>query len=61
MDDSLETVLECVDLDAMVEFFTTELGCRLELITPADDPREYVVASDGSRIRLVRSSRDVPG
>lgn len=61
MDASLETVLECVDLDAMVEFFTAELGCRLELITPADDPRECVVASGAVRIRLVRSSRDVPG
>ena len=61
MDASLETVLECVDLDAMVEFFTAELGCRLELIAPADDPRECVVASGAVRIRLVRSSRDVPG
>ena len=56
----LETVIECLDVDAMVEFFTSELGCRLELVTPADDPREFVVATDGARLRLVRSSRDVP-
>ena len=61
VDGSLETVLECTDVTAMVEFFTAELGCRLELVTPADDPHEYVVSFGAVRIRLVRSSRDVPG
>ena len=61
MDSSLETVLECIDVTAMAEFFTAELGCRLELVTPADDPRECVISHGAVRIRLVRSSRDVPG
>lgn len=61
MNGSLETVLECADVAAMVEFFTVELGCRLELVTPADDPRECVVSHGAVRIHLVRSSRDVPG
>ena len=57
----METVIECVALDAMLDFFTGELGGRLELVTPADAPREYVVSIGDARVRLLRSSRDVPG
>ncbi len=60
MANSLESVLECSDLDAMVAFFVDQLRCRVELITPADDPAEYVVAGHGARLRLVRGA-DVAG
>ncbi len=56
----LETIIECTDLDAMVAFCTDALGCRLELITPADDPTQYVVSGHGARLRLVRSDTDRP-
>ena len=56
----METVVECVDIEAMLVFCTEELGCRVELITPADDPAEYVVAGHGARLRLVRSETDRP-
>jgi mannose-6-phosphate isomerase-like protein (cupin superfamily) len=56
----METIIECTDLDGMVAFCTDVLGCRLELITPADDPTEYVVAGHGARLRLVRSDTDHP-
>jgi len=58
----LEIVVECTDLDAMVEFCTSTaaLGCRIELITPADDPAEYVVSRHGVRLRLIRSDVDRP-
>jgi uncharacterized protein YjlB len=58
--DQMETVVECIDIDAMVAFCTDELECRIELITPADDPAEYVVAGHGARLRLVRSDIDRP-
>jgi len=53
----MDIVLRCIDVDGMLAFFTTELGCRLELVTPADEPREFVVtAPDGSSLRLVRDT-----
>lgn len=58
--DQMETVIECADLDAMVGFCTDVLGCRIELITPADNPAQYVVAGHGARLRLVRSDTDSP-
>ena len=58
--DQMETVIECADLDAMVGFCTDVLGCRIELITPADNPAQYVVAGHGARLRLGRSDTDSP-
>jgi len=51
---SLETVLGCRDLDAMVEFLAHHLDGRVVSISPADDPREIVVEVAGARVRLVR-------
>ncbi len=56
----LETVVEARDLDALLRFFCDELGCRIELVTPADDPSDYVVVGHGARFRLRRSAADVP-
>lgn len=57
----LETIVECVDLDAMLQFFTDDVGCRLESVTPADAPRDYVVGLGDTRLRLRRSEHDVAG
>lgn len=53
---SLETVLGCDDLDAMVGFLHDHLGARVISISPADDPREIVVEAAGTRLRLVRGA-----
>ncbi len=53
-----ETVLDCRDLDANLAFFRDDLGFRIDLVTPADDPQEYVVSRDGLRIRLRRAGAD---
>jgi len=57
----IETVLACRDLDAMAEFLVEVLGARVELITPADDPREIVLGAAGTTIRLRRAVDDGGG
>ena len=52
-------VLEAVDLDAMVEFLADELGLRIEMVSPADSPREIAMSGLGGRIVVRRSDRDV--
>ena len=56
----METVIECTDIDDMVAFFTGDLGFRIELITPADDPAECVIHGHGARLRMIRSETDRP-
>jgi mannose-6-phosphate isomerase-like protein (cupin superfamily) len=56
----IETVVECTDLDAMVEWFTTEVGLRIETISPADDPGVYVLTGSGIAVRVVRADHDRP-
>ncbi len=58
---SAEVVLPCDDLQATAEFFTGELGFRLECIMPADDPRVAIVSRDGMRVCLDRTSKSPPG
>lgn len=41
-------------LDATTAFFTDALGFRIELISPADDPRTVVLSGHGTRLRLER-------
>ena len=49
-----DVVLGCDDLDEAIELFTSGLGLRLDMITPADDPRLAVLSGHGRRIRLER-------
>ncbi len=44
--------IPCTDLDEALEFFTTRLGFRLEMISPADEPSVAVVSGHGVTIRL---------
>lgn len=53
------TVIHCVDLDAEVEFFTHQLGFRVHLVTPADDPRRIVLGRDGGCVELRRAVEPV--
>ncbi len=57
----LDTVLECIDLDATVSFLTAELGLRIDTISPADNPATITLSGHGASIRVVRSTRDVAG
>lgn len=47
-----QIVLRCPDLVEAMEFFTSRLGFRLEMIVPADAPRAAVVSGQGVRLRL---------
>jgi len=53
-------VVACTDLDGEVDFFTREAGFRVQLVTPADDPRRVVIQRDGATLELRRSGNDVP-
>ena len=56
----IESLLECTDLDAMVEFLVGEVGLRIDTISPADDPAEIALSGPGIAVRVRRSARDVP-
>ena len=56
-----EIILPGTDLDATLAFFVDRLGFRLDVIVPADDPREAVISGHGVRIRLVRGDHGAPG
>lgn len=57
----LTTIIECVDLDAELAFFRDRVGCRVHLVSPADDPRRVVLtAPGGGALELVRSDVERP-
>jgi uncharacterized protein YjlB len=56
----IESVIECIDLDAMVEFLVSNVGLRIDTISPADDPAEIALSGPGLAVRVRRSARDVP-
>lgn len=47
-----EIAIACTDLDAAIEFYTGELGFRLDMIMPADAPCHAVVSGHGIAVRL---------
>lgn len=53
-----QVVLPCADLAATLAWFTDQLGFRVEVISPADDPSVVVIAGLGVRLRLERSDAD---
>lgn len=64
----LAAVIECADLDAEVAFFVEEMGLRVHLVTPADDPSVAVLevpgagsSGNGGRLELRRSEASRPG
>lgn len=50
-----EIKIPCADLEEALDFFTTRLGFRLEMIFPADEPAVAVISGHGATIRLERS------
>lgn len=58
----LATVIECLDFDAEVAFFIDEVGLRVHLVSPADDPAVMVLdAPDGGRVEIRRGEANRPG
>jgi quercetin dioxygenase-like cupin family protein len=51
----VETLLQCVDLDATVTFFVEHIGFRLDSVFPADDPGAALLSGHGTHLRIVRS------
>lgn len=56
---SAAVVVGCVDLAANLEFFE-ELGFRVELVKPADNPSTVVISGYGVRLRLSKSADQLP-
>ena len=50
--DSAEVVVPCIELDPTLAFFTSELGFRIEMITPADNPNTAIISGYGLRLCL---------
>lgn len=55
-----ELVLLCKDLTKALDFYTNELGFRIDVIFPADAPRVAVISGYGVRIRLEHSNDAAP-
>ena len=47
-----EVVVPCLDLDQTLSFFIENLGFRVEMITPADNPKMAIVSGYGLRLYL---------
>ncbi|MGB7201422.1 MAG: cupin domain-containing protein [Pyrinomonadaceae bacterium] len=45
--------ITCINLDETIEQYTKQLGYRLDMIFPADAPREALLSNDGVVVRLV--------
>lgn len=56
-----EVSLPSQDLAADLAFYTRELGFRLDMIFPADDPGVAVLSGHGLRLRLERGADIAPG
>jgi len=56
----VSTVIECVDLESEVEFFTSTLGARIQIVSPADDPHLMAIEVEGAVIELRRADTDRP-
>jgi len=56
----IESLLECTDLDAMVEFLVDEVGLRIDTISPADAPVDIALSGPAISVRVRRSGKDVP-
>ena len=59
--EAAEVLLPAPDFPATLAFFTGELGFRLDLIRPADEPSVAVVSGHGVCLRLDRDGPGPPG
>ena len=51
-------IVKTDDFDATLTEYTERLRYRLEMITPADSPREALVTRDDESVRIIAESRD---
>ncbi len=49
----MSKIIPCDDVDEAIVHYTKQLGYRLEMITPADAPREALLSKDGESQRLI--------
>ncbi len=49
--------IPCENLDEAIDHYTKQPGYRLDMIKPADAPREALLSKDGETMRLVMSSK----
>jgi quercetin dioxygenase-like cupin family protein len=57
---SAQIILPTSDLNAALEFLTTQLGFRLEMIMPADSPVIADISGHGLSIRLAKRENPAP-
>ncbi len=48
--------ISCDDLDVAIQRYTNDLGYRLDMIKPADAPREAILSKGGEMVTLVSAS-----
>ncbi len=51
-------VIPCADLDAAIDYFTQQLGFRLDMIMPADAPRMASISGHGVSLQLEVTTHD---
>ncbi len=56
--DHAQVIVACSDLEATIEFYTGQLGFRLDMIMPADAPRVAVLSGAGIALRLERTEAE---
>ncbi|MDJ0686448.1 MAG: cupin [Alphaproteobacteria bacterium] len=61
MPNSAAAIFPCADLNATIGFFRDQLGFRLDVIFPADDPRVADLSGHGIRLRLERGAEGPAG
>ncbi len=59
-DSRAETIVPCESLDDTLNFFTKQLGFKVDSIFPADAPRVAVLAGHGTHLRLTTEDKSVP-
>ena len=57
----IEVMLPTTDLRQDIGFFTGTLGMRMDMIYPADNPRQAVFSGHGVRLHLDQDATDAPG
>ena len=58
MHSAFDCVISCSRLEAAQDFYTTQLGFRLDAIYPADNPGVALLSGYGGQVRLVAPDGD---
>lgn len=60
MDKQNQIIINCTNLNETLEFFTKELGFRLDVIFPADAPKTALISGYGKTLQLQESAEIAP-